>query len=163
MKLKLDWIAVLGLLSILATMFVSPPDSKAETLFGRVVDADRDTVTVLGNGNTQHVIRLFGIVVPDTSEKALSEFILGKDVNIELLPGTLNGRETGTVWAGPINANLEMVKLGYAWIARDYARSGLLPEDYRELEKAEHEARENGLGLWSTFEPDSPRRFRHPD
>lgn len=185
--MKTTLLKIIGALAILATMIVTP-DAKSETLFGRCIGVtDGDTVTILDKGNVQHVIRLFAIDAPETSchrqkpsslddecvergqpfgraaKKSLSDLVYGKEVNVELQPGETYGRRIGTVWAGPINANLEQVKRGYAMMYRKYALHGLLPDEFREMENAERVAQERGLGLWSDPDPVPPWRFRHPN
>ena len=146
---------------------------------------DGDTITVLDSSNTQHVIRLFAVDAPETSchigkpskrndecreigqpfgkasKKSLSQLVYGKSVNVEIQPGQTYGRSIGTVWAGPVNANLEQVRRGYAWMWRKYAKKGLLPEEYREMEEAENQAREMELGVWSVANSIPPWEYRH--
>lgn len=184
MNVKISWqeiilIAIFGLVMIV-------PDAKAETLFGVVVGVtDGDTATVLDSDNSQHEIRLFAIDAPETSchakkasayddscqetsqpfgkaaKKSLASMIYGQQVNVELQPGNSYGREVGTIWAGNINANLEQVRRGYAWMWRQYAKRGMLPEEYKEMDEAEKSARDHNLGLWSEPHPQEPWEFRH--
>jgi endonuclease YncB( thermonuclease family) len=183
-RITKHWKNLLLTAFVLSVMVVN--DSQAETLFGRVVGiSDGDTLTVLDGENKQHVIRLFAIDAPETSchsknesvkdelcvehgqpfgkasKKSLSNLVFGKEVNVEIQPGDSYGREIGTVWAANINANLEQVRRGYAWMYRQYAKRGLLPEEYREMEEAEQKAKENNLGLWSEGRAVPPWDYRH--
>lgn len=160
-------------------------NSRADTLEGITIGCtDGDTLTILDANKQQHVIRLFAIDSPETSchaqtdqndgscveqgqpfgkaaKRSLCELTFQKSVIVETQPGNSYGREIGTVWAGPINVNLEQVKRGYAWMYRQYAKRGLFPDEYAEMEHAEHEAQENGLGLWSVTGNIPPWEYRH--
>lgn len=186
MDKEIDWRGLLLLVLLLCSPMFLCDNAKADTLFGKVVAVtDGDTLAVLDSNNEQHVIRLFAIDAPETSchaqkpseyddacvetsqpygkasKRSLSALVFGKSVNVEIQPGKTYGREIGTVWVGNINANLEQVKRGYAMMYRQYAKHGLLPEEYQEMEEAEHEAHEHGLGLWEDSHPTPPWEYRH--
>jgi endonuclease YncB( thermonuclease family) len=177
---------ILCILMLITPMMLFVSNSHADTLFGTVVGVtDGDTITLLDGDKVQHTIRLFAIDSPETSchaktpstyddacveqsqpfgraaKKSLSDLVFGKQVNVELQPGSSYSREIGTVWVKNINANLEQVKRGYAWMYRQYAKRGLFPDEYKEMEQAEHEAQEHGLGLWSDSRPTPPWDYRH--
>lgn len=150
-----------------------------------VAVTDGDTLTVQDASGRQHEIRLFAIDAPETSchgkkpsawddaciehdqsygkeaKHHLVEMTYGKQVNVELQPGDSYGREIGTVWVGSINANLEQVRVGAAWIYRFYAKRGMLPEEFKEMELAEQSARDRHLGLWGEPHPLEPWEYRH--
>jgi len=183
---RIKWQDILLFAVLCLPMVFGSFESRADTLFGKVVSVtDGDTITVLDSSNTQHVIRLFAVDAPETSchigkpskrndecreigqpfgkasKKSLSQLVYGKSVNVEIQPGQTYGRSIGTVWAGPVNANLEQVRRGYAWMWRKYAKKGLLPEEYREMEEAENQAREMELGVWSVANSIPPWEYRH--
>ena len=121
----------------------------AENLIGKVVSiADGDTVTIINN-DQQTKIRLAEIDTPEKSQpygkkakKALSDFIFGKTVRIEIDTIDRYGRTIGTIFLNDLNINKEMVKAGHAWVYVQYAKDKTLFD----LEK---NAKENQLGLWA--------------
>jgi endonuclease YncB( thermonuclease family) len=121
----------------------------AEDLTGKVVSiADGDTVTILDN-NQQTKIRLAEIDTPEKNQpygkkakKALSDFIFGKIVRIEIDTIDRYGRTVGTIFLNDLNINKEMVKAGHAWVYVQYAKDKTLFD----LEK---NAKENQSGLWA--------------
>jgi endonuclease YncB( thermonuclease family) len=138
--------------------------SRAETLGrieGRVVGvADGDTITVLDAGRRQHKIRLHQIDAPEKgqdygtrSKQSLSELVFGKTVSVEVVDIDRYGREVGKVWVGALDANLEQVKRGMAWVYRKYARE----QRYYDAEEA---ARKAKAGLWASQNPVPPWEFR---
>ena len=135
---------VLFILCILLTH-----DIFAENLTGKVVSiADGDTITILTD-NKQTRIRLAEIDTPEKNQpygkkakKALSDFIFGKTVRIEVETIDRYGRTVGTIFLNDLNINKEMVKAGHAWVYVQYARDKTLFD----LEK---NARENQSGLWA--------------
>ena len=121
----------------------------AENLTGKVVSvADGDTITILTD-NKQTRIRLAEIDTPEKNQpygkkakKALSDFIFGKTVRIEIETIDRYGRTVGTIFSEGLNINKEMVKAGHAWVYVQYAKDKTLFD----LEK---NAKENQLGLWA--------------
>jgi endonuclease YncB( thermonuclease family) len=121
----------------------------AENLTGKVVSiADGDTVTILTD-NKQTKIRLAEIDTPEKNQpygkkakKALSDFIFGKTVRVEIDTIDRYGRTVGTIFLNDLNINKEMVKAGHAWVYVRYAKDKTLFD----LEK---NAKENQLGLWA--------------
>ena len=121
----------------------------AEDFTGKVISiTDGDTVTVLTD-NKQIKVRLAEIDTPEKNQpygknakKALSDFILGKIVQIKFETIDRYGRTIGKIFLDNQNINKEMVKLGHAWVYIHYARD-------KTLFALEKEARENQLGLWA--------------
>lgn len=143
--------------------------SAADALSGRVVAVlDGDTVTVLDQGHTQHRIRLSQIDAPEIghgksnpgqpfgqrSKQSLSELVYGRDVRAECETRDKYGRQVCTVWMGAIDANLEQVRRGMAWVYRKYARD---PSYYQ----AEEEAKGAKRGLWIDPGAMPPWEWRH--
>jgi len=116
---------------------------------GKVVSiADGDTVMVLTD-NKQTKVRLAEIDTPEKNQpygkkakKALSDFIFGKIVRIEIDTIDRYGRTVGTIFLNDLNINKEMVKAGHAWVYVQYAKDKTLFD----LEK---NAKENQSGLWA--------------
>ncbi|MCL4103893.1 UNVERIFIED_CONTAM: hypothetical protein GTU68_034755 [Idotea baltica] len=144
------------------------PDAKinwstpAYDLAGRVVRvADGDTLTLLDSRQKQHKVRLFGIDSPESEQpyykaarKALSGLTAGKDVTVKIKDTDSYGRTVGVIYLDNIDINLEMVKLGYAWWYRQFARSD------QDLRQAEQYARSRKLGLWGDSDPQAPWDWR---
>ncbi|MGY6217351.1 thermonuclease family protein [Methylolobus aquaticus] len=129
---------------------------------GKVVGvADGDTLTVLDAGKRQHKIRLHQIDAPEKkqdygmrSKQSLSDLAFGKTVRVEVVDIDRYRREVGKIWVGPLDANLEQVKRGMAWVYRKYARE----QSYYAAEEAARKAR---IGLWAQPNPIPPWEFRH--
>ena len=149
----------------------------AETISGRVVSvSDGDTITVLDANRNQHKIRLIGIDAPEKvqaygqrSKQHLSDLIFRKDVRIEWRKTDRYQRIVGQVFVAPfdcptcdktVDAGLEQIRSGMAWWYRQYANDQA-PEDRRQYEVAETEARQGRVGLWRDTDPVPPWDFRH--
>lgn len=134
----------------------------AETLAGRVVGVlDGDTIMVLSTGNRQTRVRLAQIDAPEkrqdygqASKRALSAWVYGKRVEVEVADVDRYGRSVGRVLIGGIDVNLEQVRAGMAWVYRQYAHD---PAYF----SAEDDARTARRGLWSQPNPEPPWDFRH--
>lgn len=134
----------------------------AESLTGRVVGVlDGDTITLLSAGNRQTRVRLAQIDAPEkrqdygqASKRALSDWVYGEQVTVEIADTDRYGRKVGKVLLGGTDVNLEQVRAGMAWVYRQYAHD---PAYYR----AEDEARTARRGLWSQSNPVPPWEFRH--
>ena len=64
------------------------------------------------------------------------------------------GRIVGRVFAGGVAVNVEMVRRGFAWWFRTYAKKSA------DLATAETEAKNAGRGLWADKAPVPPWEFR---
>ncbi len=139
----------------------------ALTIEGRVVGvADGDTVTVLDAGKVQHKVRLTGI---DASEKAqpfgqrskqnLSTWVFGRQVQVEMDKLDRYGRTLGKVVVNGIDANLELVKAGFAWHYKKYAAEQSA-KDREAYARAEMVARTQRLELWHDAAPLPPWDWR---
>ena len=137
-----------------------------KTLKGRVISvADGDTITIIGDGNTQYKICLNAIDAPEQSQafgqkskQQLSNYVFGKDITVMWKSKDKYGRVLGTVFVGGKDINLQMVRDGYA---HHYKRFDSSPA----YAAAETEARQNRRGLWSyprvyAFEKDGVQRSR---
>ncbi len=134
-------------------------------LSGRVVKVnDGDTITILDAERAQHKIRLHGIDTPEydqpygkAAKRKLSDLVSGKGVGIDIKDIDRYGRTVGVVYINSSNINLAMVRSGYAWWYRYFARS----DDA--LREAEEQARANELGLWADPDPVAPWDWRRRD
>ena len=136
--------------------------ANTNSVSGRVISvADGDTITIIGDGNTQYKIRLNAIDAPEKSQafgqkskQQLSNYVFGKDVTVTWKSKDKYGRVLGTVFVGGKDINLQMVRDGYA---HHYKRFDSSPA----YAAAETEARQNRRGLWSDPNPISPEDYRH--
>lgn len=147
-------------LSVLAVALLPIPTS-AQTFTGKVVSvADGDTLTLLTPERTQLKVRLDGIDAPEegqefsaASKRALSSFVAGKTVAVQVSGTDRYGRALGAVIADGQNVNLAMVRAGYAWHYVKYS-------DDAALAAAEKAARSERRGLWAGFNPTAPWDYR---
>lgn len=106
--------------------------------------------TALAQIDTPEKSQDFGQV----SEQALSDLVYGKDVTIEVETIDKYGRTVGTVMVGGVDANLQQVAKGLAWVYTKYAYD---PAYY----EAEKSAKKAGIGLWSRPDAIPPWDYRH--
>lgn len=125
--------------------------------------ADGDTLTILGSGNTQYKIRLYGIDAPEKSQAfgqkskdQLSKYIYGKDVFVRWKSKDKYGRILGVVYLGTVDINLAMLRDGMAWHYKCF-------DSTPAYAAAESDARQNRRGLWVDKNTVEPEKFRHPD
>lgn len=133
----------------------------SETLTGRVVGiADGDTVTLLTPKKEQVRVRLAQIDAPESkqdfgsrSKQELSGMVYGRDVTVVVETTDRYGRKVGTIMVDGIDANLEQVRRGMAWVYTYYAKD---PAYFA----AERDARAAKRGLWAHPSPVPPWDFR---
>lgn len=125
--------------------------------------ADRDTLTLHGDGNAQARIRLHGIDAPERGQpfsqrakQELSDLVFGKIVEIEDLGQDRYGRTIGRVFVGEIDVGQRLVEQGLAWHYTRY-------DDSAALSQAEEKARKAKRGLWQEREPVPPGEWRKLD
>jgi endonuclease YncB( thermonuclease family) len=151
--------------AMLLAVFVC--DALAATLEGRVVGvSDGDTVTVLTAENRQFKIRLSGIDAPEKKQpfgahakETLARQLFGQPVTVEWSKTDRYGRIVGKVEVDGVDANLEQVREGSAWVYTQYLRE--LPVEDRKLYlEAEQQAKSGRVGLWHDAHPDPPWEWR---
>lgn len=143
--MALRFLSIILVLSLLATT-----TTLAATLSGKVVSvADGDTITILTPDKQQVKIRLVEIDAPEkdqpygqTSKKALSDLVFGKDVSVEWDKTDKYKRTLGRVFVGDTDVNLQQVKNGAAWAYMQYLSD-------EKIKKAEEEARNSKAGIWA--------------
>jgi len=141
----------------------------AETLSGKVIHvADGDTITILDSSHQQLKIRLSGIDAPEKaqdygqrSKEHLNGLVQGQQVIVETSKKDKYGRHVGQVLLKGQDVNLEQLRAGLAWYYREYERE-LTPELRQSYAKAESEAKDARMGLWSDAQPVPPWQWRHP-
>ena len=152
--------------TMLLAVFVC--DALAATLAGRVVGvSDGDTVTVLTAENRQFKIRLSGIDAPEKKQpfgahakETLSRQLFGQAVTVEWSKTDRYGRIVGKIEIDGVDANLEQIREGSAWVYTQYLRE--LPVEDRKLYlEAERQAKSERRGLWRDNDPEPPWQWRH--
>ena len=142
-------------------------DATAATLAGRVVGvSDGDTVTVLTAENRQFKIRLSGIDAPEKKQpfgthakETLARQLFGQAVVVEWSKTDRYGRIVGKIEVDGVDANLEQVREGSAWVYTQYLRE--LPVEDRKLYlEAERLAKAERRGLWRDEQPEPPWQWR---
>lgn len=134
----------------------------AETINGKVISiSDGDTLTILLDGNRQIKIRLAAIDAPEKNQafgnrakQQLSDLCFGKNATLEVISTDRYGRTVGDIYCAGTNANLEMVKLGLAWVFRKYDKG------FEYLYASEEEAKTAKRGLWTDPNPIAPWDWR---
>ncbi len=106
-------------------------------------------------------VRLYGIDAPESKQafgnrakQENSELVFGKVVRVEVVGKDRYGRSVGRVFVAEVDVNLEMVRRGFAWWYRTYAKKDVA------LATAEAEAKNAGRGLWADKAPVPPWEFR---
>lgn len=125
----------------------------AADLNGRVVGiSDGDTLTLLTADKQQVKIRLGEIDTPESNQpygtkakQALSELAFNKQVRAVEQDKDRYGRTVARVYVGSVDVNAEMVRLGAAWVYRDYAKD-------QNLFRLEAQAKAAKSGLWGLSE-----------
>jgi endonuclease YncB( thermonuclease family) len=145
-----------SVLAPIATLFVMLFLSQialSDELLGRVVAiADGDTFTLLVDGKRQVKIRLAEIDAPESGQpygnrakQALSSLVFGRDVRVVVQTTDRYGRTVGRPYVGNTDVCEEMLRLGAAWVYRQYLRD-------RSLLEIEDDARSSARGLWGLSE-----------
>ena len=120
---------------------------------------DGDTIHVI-NQSLKITVRLSGIDTPELKQMygneakdILSEKILNKIVTIKGISKYRYGRLIGDIFLNDRWINYELINEGIAWHYKKYS-------DDIKLSKAEKEARDNGIGIWSQINPIAPWDYR---
>jgi endonuclease YncB( thermonuclease family) len=127
---------------------------------GRVVAVqDGDTLTVLA-GSKQTRVRLDSIDAPEMSQAfgkrakdSLAELCMSQRAFVREYGRDRNGRTIGRVTCAGVDANLEQVRRGMAWVFDRYATD-------HSLYAQQDAARRSRRGLWSTTNPMAPWEWR---
>jgi endonuclease YncB( thermonuclease family) len=135
--------------------------AQAEPFIGTVVGiADGDTLIVLTNEKQEVKIRLAEIDAPERhqpygarAKQSLSDLCFGK--RAEVLPRVKDQykRTVAHIKCSGVDANMEQVKRGMAWVYRRYARD-------HNLYVMQHKAKAAKRGLWADSSPVPPWEFR---
>ena len=123
--------------------------------------SDGDTIKVLQDGVSKR-IRLWGIDCPEMKQafgtrakQFTGDLAFGKTVTLRVHDVDRYGRQVAEIiLPDGRNLNQEIVRAGFAWWYRQYARHD------KELERLEGEAKAAKLGLWVDKDPMPPWEFR---
>jgi endonuclease YncB( thermonuclease family) len=161
---------LLGLvLTALVVLFLaSTALGQEEIVSARIVAiTDGDTVKALLAGNELLRVRLSWIDAPEKfqafgqrSKQHLSELVFGREVELHTHGLDRYGRTLAVIFVDGVDANLEQVRSGMAWVYEGYvSQAGAdIQASYRQ---AEAEAWEQQRGLWSERDPSPPWEYRH--
>lgn len=146
----------------LALLLLLPISAAAGELVGLVVGIqDGDTLTIHVSHEMVR-IRLTDIDAPEKkqafgnrSKQSLGEMCAGKKARVDDRGLDRYGRTLGHVYCDGVDANLEQVRRGMAWVFVRYA-----PKD-SPLYALEAEARAAKRGLWADRQPVPPWEWRH--
>ena len=134
---------------------------QAGTIDGVVVAiTDGDTLKMLTSDKREIKIRLAKIDAPEktqafgqASKKALSDICFNKPLHVEIETIDRYGRTVGTATCKGVNANIEQIKNGMAWVYVKYTKDKKFIEE-------EQKAREKKVGLWSEPTATPPWEYR---
>jgi endonuclease YncB( thermonuclease family) len=133
-----------------------------------VAITDGDTVKALVAGNELFRVRLSWIDAPEKaqafgqrSKQHLSELVFGREVELHTRGLDRYGRTLAVIFVDGIDANLEQVRSGFAWVYEHYIRESSV-DIQASYHTAQAAAQQERRGLWSdTQEPVPPWEFRH--
>ncbi len=139
----------------------SMPKATGGMVSGRVTlvsVGDGDTIRITDKGGNKVTIRLACIDAPETSQgtsgrwstETLKALIQGKPISLQTQIKDRYGRTVAEIYQGSTNVNLQMVKLGAAFVYRQYLKQC----DSDAYLKGENAARERNLGVWGTHKVD---------
>ena len=142
-------------------LFLIPILLSAQTITGKVVGvSDGDTLTILSQNNQTYKIRLAQIDAPEkkqdfgqASKQSLSDICYGKNATAAVETIDKYKRYVAAITCNGLEANLEQVKRGMAWVYIQYAKD-------KKYFIAEKEAKNTHIGLWSIKNPTPPWEFR---
>ena len=145
---------------LLAALLYSAVTLASPVYSGKVIHvADGDTITILVK-HKQLKIRLAEIDAPELhqafgrkAKQAMGNLVFGKVVTVEQVDIDRYKRIVGKVFLGDLYVNAAMVKNGFAWVYRKYAKD-------QRLYSLENEAKVNRRGLWADATPTPPWEWR---
>lgn len=165
----LPLLMVVGL-SLGPALAATPGSYTAFTATGSVIaNHDGDTFKLQTPDHGLLTIRFSGMDTPETGQafwksarRALSGLVRGQQVTVHCYKKNRD-RDVCRVFAGPVNreldVGLEMVKLGMAWHAFQFAHEQTEAERVA-YTTAEKEARLGRVGIWAEPDPQPPWECR---
>lgn len=132
-----------------------------------VAVADGDTLTLTGPNGARFRARLAFVDAPELAQAAgtaaraaLQNRLAGRCVDYQTLARDRYQRTLVRVWQEGDDVALWLVRQGWAWHYRHYAKAGQAPDDYARYAAAEDDARQAQRGLWGQAAPLMPWRWR---
>ncbi|XZG69826.1 thermonuclease family protein [Chitinibacteraceae bacterium HSL-7] len=129
--------------------------------------SDGDTVRVQVGRQKSYSLRLSYIDAPElkqsygkASRDHLLKLIDDRPVEVEVFGQDRYGRKLGRILIDGVDLSYLMVRDGYAWHYRQYAKKDQDGIDYAQFEVAEVEARRAWRGLWRDRAPQAPWQWR---
>ena len=120
---------------------------------------DGDTVIIRDNGLTYH-LRLLDIDAPERqqafgiqSRRSLKQLCEHTSIAVQLQGRDLYGRTLGHLYCNNTDASQAQIALGMAWFNARYSKRF-------ELDALQHQAQQQGLGLWQDAQPLPPWQWR---
>lgn len=152
---------------LIALILFASHSCLAAELNGRVVHViDGDTLEVLASNSKTVRVRLSGIDAPEWNQpfgskakRHLLERVANRRVVVSWDKIDKYGRTVGKVLVDGEDANLQMIRDGYAWWFRWFSREQT-PADRERYEAAESEAKGARRGLWRDADPVAPWDWR---
>ena len=135
--------------------------AQASQLKGKVVSiADGDTLTILQQNKTQKRIRLGEIDAPESkqafgqrSKESLIQICGGQNAVVQVQDIDRYGRVVGRVSCNGVDANVEQLRRGMAWVYDSYAKD-------KSLYDVQSQAKKARKGLWADANPVPPWLWR---
>ena len=128
--------------------------------------SDGDSIVVVDKNKKRERVRLATIDAPENgqafgkpSKQSLSQMIYKKYVQLEIQDRDRYGRIVAQVYIGDLNANVEQLKRGFAWLYVAHARDQS-PDDRELYERTAQAARDARRGLWKDENPTPPWDYR---
>lgn len=163
MALEPERAEVRTFVALLAFMALSPAWGETLILRGHATTlSDGDTFALVLPDQTQHRIRPAGADAPErgqpywrASRAYLAQQLDGQVVEAQCYKKDRDGRDVCRVFVGGHDVSLSLVREGYAWYFKRFAKEQTDTErlDY---EHAEGVARALQLGLWQDPNPEPP-------
>ena len=159
----------MALAAFLALLLASSALGQEAIVSARIVGiTDGDTVKALAAGNELLRVRLSWIDAPEKaqtfgqrSKQHLSELVFGREVELHTHGLDRYGRTLAVIFVEGIDANLEQVRSGFAWVYEHYIGEAA-PSIQESYHAAQLAAQQERCGLWAdTQEPVPPWEFRH--
>jgi endonuclease YncB( thermonuclease family) len=149
-------------LLLLFALLAAAHAAYADTISGNVIAIrDGDTLTLVDKDKKRYRIRLAEIDAPERkqpygtrSRNSLAEICFQKLAVVETTQTDSYGRVIGKVNCAGVDANVEQVRRGMAWVSA----SATLPNSL--LPEMEANARLRKLGLWAGEKPEPPWEWR---
>lgn len=149
------------LIALMTSSILPAADKPKEVLNGNVVEVtEGDLLTILGDDQKKHIIRLNAIDAPEEGQPffkeardALSKRVKGKIVRVEIIGKDRQGREIGDLTLNDELINEWLLKEGWAWNFVKYSPS----KRFADIEKKAYDAKK---GLWIDSDAESPWDYR---